>query len=613
MSLLNNMSVGQINTVSLDIKGNKERILEACTKAVDNACGILLLPELTLSGVNCAHLFQVKSFVKQCEEELINLTKELPAGLVVALGLPLIAKSGRIYNAYAAIRRNEVLGVTFKYIYNYHDPLDDSFRYFAAGQNEEEFVIGSKVFSVSSRVINCRGFSLGVAFDDWPVGLQDCDIVIIPNAQPYELDSLKKRQEQLINLSKEVKGVVAATNILGCEGGTLIYDGQGLIAKDGKIIASSRPFNFKRSNILCKECGIYAGDTEYDEIIRAISLGLFDWMVKTRSKGFALSLSGGADSALCASAVAVGQACALEDLGAGAYLKLMASLGINLPMVGDDHEAYIKNTVLPLVLTTVYQASKNSGKVTRNAASKLASCLGATHYELEIAKAVDVYVKLFDKLHRGNTLSWDKDDLTLQNIQARSRLPSIWMFANRENKLLISTGNLSEAVVGYCTMDGDTAGGVDPIGGIGKSRILKINRHIAEDGVKLFANGYTFSIPDMSYVVNQEPTAELRPGGEQKDEKDLMPYVLLDAIRSLFNVNKLSPLEIFNTLSKDERFSNIAENELEEHIKRYFRLNARSQWKRKRFAATFHIEKDSCDVWSLPILNDSMENMINEL
>ena len=610
MSLLTNLSAGQINAVPMDLDGNKAKIIKAVELAVENGCGVVLFPELSLSGVGCAHLFRVPAFVRKCQAALISLVKEMPAGVVVGLGLPILADNGLIYNAYAVIRRGEILGLTVKYLYKHDSPLDDSYRYFASTTDDVSCTINGKTFYVASRSINCRGFTLGVAYDDWPVGFTDCDVVVIPNAVPFELGSLEANLKQALELSREVGAIVVKTNLLGCESGTLIYDGQGIIVKDGKLIAKNSPFSFKRENIVCTSCGITPEEDENDLIVKAISLGLFDWMVKTRSKGFALSLSGGADSALCAAAVAVGQALALEHLGEKKYVKLLRSLNIDVKDVEGDHETYIKKEVMPKVLTTVYQASKSSGKVTRNAAQKLAACLGSTHHELEIAKVVDLYTKLFDKTNRGSSLSWDKDDLTLQNIQARSRLPSIWMFANRENKLLLSTGNLSEAVVGYCTMDGDTAGGVDPVGGIGKSRILRINRQIADKGVALGPDSYIFNIKDMSFVADQEPTAELRPGGEQKDEKDLMPYVLLDEIRRLFNVELLGPDEIFTKVRADERFKDLDDAALKNDVTRYFRLNARSQWKRKRFAASFHIEKDSCDVWSLPILNDSFNCLL---
>ena len=610
MSLLANLSAGQINTVPMDLTGNKVKIIKAVELAVESGCGVVLFPELVLSGAGCAHLFKIPAFVRKCQDCLIELTKELPSGVVVGLGLPVLADNGLIYNAYAVIRRGEILGLTVKYLYKHDNPLDDSYRYFATTTEDVACTIEGKTFYVASRSINCRGFTLGVAYDDWPVGFTDCDVVVIPNAAPFELGSLESNLNQALDLSREINAIVVKTNLSGCESGTLIYDGQGIIVKDGKVIAKNSPFSFKRENIVCEKCGIAPDEDENDLIVKAISLGLFDWMVKTRSKGFALSLSGGADSALCATVVAIGQALALEHLGGKKYVEILRSLNIDVKDVQGDHETYIKTEVMPKVLTTVYQASKSSGKITRNAAEKLAACLGSTHHEILIAKAVDVYTKLFDKANRGASLSWDKDDLTLQNIQARSRLPSIWMFANRENKLLLSTGNLSEAVVGYCTMDGDTAGGVDPVGGIGKSRILRINRQIADHGVNLGPDSYVFNIKDMSFVADQEPTAELRPGGEQKDEKDLMPYVLLDEIRMLFNSELLGPDEIFVKVRADERFKDLDDDTLKNDVTRYFRLNARSQWKRKRFAASFHIEKDSCDMWSLPILNDSFNCLL---
>src|ERR1035441_6631523 len=69
----------------------------------------------------------------------------------------------------------------------------------------------------------------------------------------------------------------------------------------------------------------------------------------------------------------------------------------------------------------------------------------------------------------GRKLGWEQDDLALQNIQARVRSPGIWLLANLNNALLLSTSNRSEAAVGYATMDGDTSGGLSPIAGIDKA------------------------------------------------------------------------------------------------------------------------------------------------
>ena len=256
MSLLANLSAGQINTVPMDLVGNKVKIIKAVELAVESGCGVVLFPELVLSGAGCAHLFKIPAFVRKCQDCLIELTKELPSGIVVGLGLPVLADNGLIYNAYAVIRRGEILGLTVKYLYKHDNPLDDSYRYFATTTEDVACTIEGKTFYVASRSINCRGFTLGVAYDDWPVGFTDCDVVVIPNAVPFELGSLESNLNQALDLSRDINAIVVKTNLSGCESGTLIYDGQGIIVKDGKVIAKNSPFSFKRENIVCEKCGI---------------------------------------------------------------------------------------------------------------------------------------------------------------------------------------------------------------------------------------------------------------------------------------------------------------------------------------------------------------------
>ena len=112
----------------------------------------------------------------------------------------------------------------------------------------------------------------------------------------------------------------------------------------------------------------------------------------------------------------------------------------------------------------------------------------------------------------------------------------------------MATSNLSRGwPAGYCTMDGDTAGGVSPIAGIGKSNILKINRVYHRSGIALDPGfDYALRCQPCRFIVAQAPTAELRPGGEQTDEKDLMPYPLLDTIRQLFALKRLMPAQIID-------------------------------------------------------------------
>ena len=292
----------------------------------------------------------------------------------------------------------------------------------------------------------------------------------------------------------------------------------------------------------------------------------------------------------------------------------------------DSIIAVLKAEVMPQLLVCAYQASDYSGSVTRTAATEMAASVGATFYQWSIAPAVKDYVDTVSGA-LGYELTWDKDDIALQNIQARSRLPSIWLLANHKGMLLIATSNLSEAAVGYCTMDGDTAGGLSPIAGIDKSTILKINRHIAEEGVAILGatNPVHICLEGMKYVVAQEPTAELRPGGEQTDEKDLMPYPLLDEIRRRF-LNGLLPQDIVSGLVADlsahqilqeyPHLQNLSAADLERFVGRFVTLFQRSQWKRERFPVGFHIEKDDASpkgYWRFPIFNGDLKVLTEDL
>ncbi len=173
----------------------------------------------------------------------------------------------------------------------------------------------------------------------------------------------------------------------------------------------------------------------------------------------------------------------------------------------------------------MYQATKNSSETTQNAAASVAEALGARHLVFDVDHIVGDYEAMV--AHGiGRDLSWETDDLALQNIQARARAPGVWMLANLAGALLLATSNRSEAAVGYATMDGDTCGGLSPIAGIDKAFLRQWLRWMETDG----PDGLS-PLPALAAVNAQQPTAELRPLEQsQTDEGDLMPYDLLDAI-----------------------------------------------------------------------------------
>jgi NAD+ synthase (glutamine-hydrolysing) len=184
------------------------------------------------------------------------------------------------------------------------------------------------------------------------------------------------------------------------------------------------------------------------------------------------------------------------------------------------------------------------------------------------------------------------------------------MLANIRNALLLSTSNRSEAAVGYATMDGDTCGGLAPIAGIDKAylrRWLVWLERLGPEGIG--------PIPALAAVNAQTPTAELRPGvAGQTDEGDLMPYELLDQIERYAIRDKQTPLEVWQRL-RHARPEGDA-RQLAIWIERFFTLWSRNQWKRERYAPSFHLDDENLDpkTWCrFPILSAGFSRELAEL
>jgi NAD+ synthase (glutamine-hydrolysing) len=292
----------------------------------------------------------------------------------------------------------------------------------------------------------------------------------------------------------------------------------------------------------------------------------------------------------------------LAELGREEFCRKLG----HLPQVAEAHTV---EAAVRALLTCVYQGTRNSGDVTRRAAEAVASAIGARFLEWNIDSLVDGYVDTISTAI-DRRLNWETDDTALQNIQARSRAPAAWLLANLSGALLLTTSNRSEAAVGYATMDGDTAGGLAPIGGIDKAYLLDWLRwmeHAGPVGVG--------PLPALSAINCQAPTAELRPNDAgQTDESDLMPYRILDAIERAAIRDKLVPLEVFQVVY--ERFPDYSRKQLGAWIEKFFILFCRNQWKRERYAPSFHLDDENLDPKSwcrFPILSGGYERELAEL
>ena len=159
-------------------------------------------------------------------------------------------------------------------------------------------------------------------------------------------------------------------------------------------------------------------------------------------------------------------------------------------------------------------------------------------------------------------------------------------------------------------MDGDTSGGLAPIAGIDKAFLQHWLRWMETTGP-----AGTAPIPALAAVNDQQPTAELRPPqAGQTDEDDLMPYVVLDAIERAAIRDKLAPLAVFRAV--EPQFPNYPREQLGAWVERFFTLWCRNQWKRERYAPSFHLDDENLDpkTWCrFPILSGGFEHELAEL
>jgi NAD+ synthase (glutamine-hydrolysing) len=326
-------------------------------------------------------------------------------------------------------------------------------------------------------------------------------------------------------------------------------------------------------------------------------------MRKSRSRGFVVSLSGGADSSAVSGLCYLMIYFALKSIGIEGFKKKLSYM----PSLS---EAQTQEELASKLITCIYQATVNSSEDTRESAESLAMDLGVTYFEIGIDTLVKEYITLIEK-GIGRKMTWQTDDIALQNIQARVRAPSVWMLANINNALLLSTSNRSEAAVGYATMDGDTAGSISPIAGIDKAFLRRWLVWLEKEGVE-----GNMRVKGLQKVNSLQPSAELRPlEMTQTDEADLMPYEVLDAIEKCAIRDKQSPKEVL--LIMQENFGKIySEAQLRLYVERFFRLWSRNQWKRERYAPSFHLDDENLDpkTWCrFPILSGGFEKELEEM
>ncbi|GAA0881197.1 NAD(+) synthase [Algoriphagus jejuensis] len=599
-----------VNQTPLDWKGNFNRIQDAIVQAKSKQVEILCFPELAITGYGSEDLFLSYWYPQKALAQLGNLIPYCTE-ITVAVGLP-VRIQDKVYNTVAVIENAKLKGFVAKQFMAI-DGVHYEFRWFTPWQANqvidlefqgEKIPFGDMTFrhkDIHYGFEICEDAWRGEARPGYRLCERKVDLIFNPSASHFAMKKSAERRELIEFSSETFDTYYCYVNLLGNEAGRMIFDGEILLGKSGILLARNQLLSFHDFQLLTfeleeKEQGIAPIESKELEFVQASSLALFDYLRKSKSSGFVLSLSGGADSSTIAVLVAEMVRRGFAELGLELFVK---KLGIVFSPKTENPEKELVGELL----TTAYQGTQNSSDDTFNSAKALAESLGAKFYSWTIDEEVNSYTQKIEAAI-GRKLTWEQDDITLQNIQARSRSPIIWMLANLGNALLLSTSNRSEGDVGYATMDGDTSGSISPIAAVDKHFLLHW-LHWAEKNLNR---------PGLSFVNSLTPTAELRPlERTQTDEKDLMPYAIIVEIERLAIRDRRSPMDVFLILKEELE---IEESVLKDYIKKFFRLWSRNQWKRERLAPSFHLDEFNVDpkTWyRFPILSGGYTEELEQL
>jgi len=519
------IGIAQLNAVVGDFPGNVKRLLAAYRECLEKGAELVITPEMSLTGYPPRDLVFKSQFVPKCLQALDYLAgevREVPL-LVGYVDFDTDHRPGKPFrNAAAWLESGEVKHRIWKTLLPTYDVFDER-RYFEPGEKSEAVPWKGKRIGITiCEDIWSEDFLHRPLYDRDPVEelcAAGLDLLVNLSASPFQLGKPAMRRELISNVAKSAGVPLVYCNSVGGND-QLVFDGHSLVAHaDGAIAAEMAGFEEQIRVIdpfLSDAVEPITDPPDAEQLYRALVLGLRDYVTKCGFSSVCMGLSGGIDSAL--TAVIAADALGPENVR-----------GLTMPSPYSSH-----------------------GSVDDSFA--LAGNLGIRCDEVPIHGAFDAV-----KAAMAPIFGDRPEDVTEENMQARIRGLLLMALSNKENHLLLTTGNKSELAVGYCTIYGDMCGGLAVISDLPKIRVYEICRWINREREIIPWN-----------TIDKPPSAELRP--DQKDQDTLPPYEILDAILELY---------VEQHLATDEIIARGYEENTVRWIQRRVDLN---EWKRQQAA-----------------------------
>ncbi len=473
-------AIAQTNPVTGALQQNAAGIRRFYERARDRGAGLVIFPEMALTGSTPQDLLRCSAFAAQAEDliegELAPLTARSPGAMLLGTCYRL---QGKLYNAAILLKGGKVASLYPKTVLESRPPFQEH-SYFSAGSGSthehwDNFTVAVMV-GEKAPALECSELAPPA---------RERRLIINPVASPYYYGRQEERESTAAALARERRSALIMANMTGGND-ELVFDGVSMVFNNrGKLLC--RAASFTEEILYISSRDLFAPLEKEQPAVQedintlrcALALGIKDYFTKSGFNRAVLGLSGGLDSAVTA-------VLAAEALG--------------------------PENVLGVLLPSAYSPAHSLED-----ARALADNLGIDTQTIPIAPFFHAFL---EKLNRSGG---PEMDLAEENLQARIRGDILMFIANRERRLLLTTGNRSELAAGYCTLYGDMAGALAVLGDLPKLTVYDLARSINILQDRSIIPGRTISKP---------PSAELRP--QQKDEDSLPPYDILDPILRLY-------------------------------------------------------------------------------
>ncbi len=570
------IALASVNTTVGAVRSNVDRaVLVAKSAALDGAT-VVGFPEQLVGGYPPEDLVQWAAFVAAQRVELARFANETVAlEPVFVIGVT-IGFGACLYNCAAVIHRGTIHGFVPKEKLPTYNVFYEG-RTLARGlqglYDESEGVpFGDLIFDLDFGTM-----AVEVCEDIWsPDGpmrrrsYAGAELVINLSASPFRLGFQDTRRELLSTRASDNQATIAYTNLVGANDG-LIFDGGGFVAQNGRIVLEAPRFregfaavtvDLDRTRRLRAENTTWRMDREAffaiggrpvrrvkiadragtpedggrrkltfpvpahgsfflpppgstpplrtrfcEELLDALALGIGDYFEKVRGfKTIGVALSGGRDSLLC---------------------LILARRYVDRRYASVDDAG--RRQKAGEILRAFFMPTRYSSEETRLAAEKAAEELGVPLAVASIDGVFEEELAAVEKmLQPGEAVT----DAARKNIQARIRAQRMWTWSNSASGLFLQTSNMSEKAVGYTTIGGDMEGALSVIANVPKTVVNYLLDYLLEttgsEGIRL--------------TLKKPPSAELAAGME--DERDLMPFPVLDACFALYAGEKMEPADV---------------------------------------------------------------------